>query len=230
MSPLVEEAARVSDRDHAGWKAYSFRRYVKRQRLNRAWQPTWSTEYLFDVRPTDNGFDEELIEIDGRLPSPEEVLEHRMAGRFEKYYESGGSLRNPFGKDLPLLPLLFGQKHVYAGRGIIQGAPCLKTEFSDRIPPSKESARRRLEYVFKGEACFSVYGHHLVFADMETARPVSAGIVKLQYLRMRIEMESVRDDLWLPTRIEFQADIRLGIRRLRKANLYRYSNYHLVAD
>lgn len=225
VASLVDRAEIVLERDHERWIDYGFRREVHRERLDKDGTVSWSADYLFEVSAKASGFDEHLIEIDGRAPTAGEVLEHRQAGRFQKHYENAGSLSNPFGKEIPLLPLLFDQRHEYVGRRYIRGHPCYKTRFSARNPPPKLPARRRLPYVLGGEACFSIPGDHLVVAEMESARSVSAGFVKLQYLKVRIETEPVGIDNWLPTKFEVQSDVRLGTKRLRKSNRYRYSNY-----
>ena len=222
---LVDRAEVVLLRDYERWVDYGFRREVHRERLDKSGAISWSTDYLFEVSTKASGFDELLIEIDGRTPTAAEVVEHRKAARFQKHYENAGSLRNPFGKEIPLLPLLFDQKHEYVGRRYIRGHPCYKTRFSARNPPPKLPARRRLPYVLSGEACFSIQGDHLVVAEMESARPVSAGIAKLQYLKIRLESEPVGADQWLPTRFEVRSDVRLGMKWLRKSNRYRYSKY-----
>ncbi len=225
VASLLDRAESVLWRDYERWADYGFRREVQRQKFDKNGEVAWSTEYLFEVSIKASGFDEHLIEIDGRTPTATEVSEHRHAARFQKHYESAGSLNNPFGRDIPLLPLLFDQKHEYVGRRYIRGHPCYKTQFRARNPPARLPARRRLPYALQGEACFSIRGDHLVVAEMESARPVSAGVVSLQYLKVRIESEPVDTDGWLPTRFEVRSDVRLGMRRLRKSNRYRYSNF-----
>lgn len=225
VSALVDRAEIVLWRDYERWVDYAFRREVHRERRDKNGAVAWSTDYLFEVSAKASGFDEHLIEIDGRKPTATEVVEHRQAARFQKHYGSAGSLSNPFGKDIPLLPLLFDQRHEYVGRRYIRGHPCYKTRFSARNPPPKLPARRRLPYVLSGEACFSIQGDHLVVAEMESARPVSAGVVKLQHLKILLELEPVGADQWLPTRFEVRSDVRLGVKWLRKSNRYRYSKY-----
>ncbi|MEJ2084554.1 MAG: hypothetical protein P8Y44_02610 [Acidobacteriota bacterium] len=225
VGPLVERARAVWEEDYGFWPSYAFHRQVVRRRLDKNGEIGWSTQYLFEVTPSAMGFDEELIEIDGREPTPEEVLEHRRAGRFEARYESEASLQNPFGKDLPVLPLLFDQRHVYVGRRVVRGYPCLKTVFAARNPPSRAPARQRLGYVFQGDACFSIPGNHLVRAELETAQGVSAGVAGLQYLRVQIESDPVGGKRWLPSRFEVRSDVRVGWKQLRIWNLYRYFDF-----
>ena len=223
--PLVEQAWTVWERDYDAWPEYAFRRYVERRRLDKQEEVEWSAQYLLEVSPTLTGFDERLIEIDGREPTPQEIFEHRRAGRFEERYDRDGSLENPFGKDLPVLPLLFNQRHEYVGRRVVRGHPCIKTEFPARNPPSREPARRRFEYVLTGSACFSIPGNHLVRGEMESAQAVSAGLVGLQYLRVEIESDPVGDGVWLPSRFEVRSDVRITFKQLRMWNLYRYFEF-----
>ena len=225
MEALVERAEEVFESDYARWGGFRFSRRVNRERFDKNGGVNWSAEYLMEIEPTKTGFDERLVEIDGRIPTPEEVLEHRRAGRFAKHYESAGGLENPFGKPIPLLPLLFDQRHELVGRRMVRGLPCLKTEFSARNPPSRLPARRRLEYALRGEACFSIPGNHLVSAELETSRAVSAGVVKLQYLRILIEGGPQGGGEWLPSRFEVRSEIRLGVTWLRKSNRYQYSKF-----
>jgi hypothetical protein len=226
-TPHLDRAKTVLKQDYEAWRTYAFQRHVRRQKFDAHGEVIWSAEYLFKVTPKRSGFDENLIEIDGRRATPGEVGEHRKAARFEKHYKNGASLINPFGRDIPLLPLLFDQNHQYVGRKVVGGELCHKTEFVDRNPPAKLPARARLAYVLKGEACFSVAGDHLVAAEMETAQPVSSGVTKLKYLKVRVEAQRVGEDLWLPSSFEIRSEIRLGMRNIRKNNLYEYSHYRL---
>ena len=68
-------------------------------------------------------------------------------------------------------------------------------------------------------------GDYLIAAEMETAQPVSSGVTKLKYLKVCIEAEAIEEDLWLPSRFEIRSDSRLGMRNIRKHNLYEYSHY-----
>ena len=220
----VDRARVILEEDYDALGEYEFERHVRRQKLDKSGSVTWSTAYHFDVTPQAPGFDEQLVEIDGREPTQAEIAEHREAKRFEKRHETRGSLKNPFGRDISVLPLLFEQRHEYVGRRVVRGQPCHKTKFSARNPPTKMPARRRLTYVLEGEACFSVNGNHVVEAEMETTRSVSSGVVTLHFLRVRLELEPAGDGNWLPSRFEVRSDVRIGLSRFRKSNVYRYTN------
>ena len=61
-------------------------RDVERQRLGSDGRPVEVVQLRFRVEPRGEAFDETLLAIDGRAPTPREVAQHRRAGRFAEHY------------------------------------------------------------------------------------------------------------------------------------------------
>ena len=158
IETLLREVQRVQEADHQAWHGYSFRRHVIRQDVDREGTPQVLQEMHFLVIPKDDGFDETLLEIDGREPTDKEVKQHREAGRFEKHWRESATLEldNPVGEDLALGEMLREQDHRIVGEEEIDGIRCHRTEFSPRPEPEKATTNEKLSHSMKGSACFSV--------------------------------------------------------------------------
>ena len=231
IETLLREVQRVQEADHQAWHGYSFRRHVIRQDVDREGTPQLLQEMHFLVIPKDDGFDETLLEIDGREPTDKEVKQHREAGRFEKHWRKSATLEldNPVGEDLALGEMIREQDHRIVGEEEIDGIRCHRVEFSPRPEPEKATTSERLSHAIKGSACFSVDGLHLVEAEMESTRPVKKGPAALNQLRIRMEQRPV-GDVWLATLVEMQSDVKIPGKKLRKWNKYRYTEYRRVTD
>lgn len=213
--------------DRDGWARYAFRRQVTRQQVDEDGEMEWRQVMLFQVTPTGDGFDEELLEIDGRAPRPIEVARHRKSGRFEKHYRQTDEvlLENPFGKDLPLLPLLYDQQHRYVGEEEVRGIPCHRLSFDARAEPADADVHQKLKHAMEGTLCVSRDGSRMFDAEMATVRPVAATGIRINAIRLRFKARPV-GDVWLPTHFELESDVRLALGiRMRKHNIYRYSDY-----
>jgi hypothetical protein len=231
VETLLSEAQRVQEADHQAWHDYSFRRHVIRQDVDREGTPKLLQEMHFLVMPKGDGFDEALLEIDGRQPTDKEIEKHRKAGRFENHWRESATLEldNPVGEDLALGEMLREQDHRIVGEEEIDGIRCHRTEFSPRPEPEKATTNERLSHAMKGTACFSVDGLHLVEAEMVTTRPVKKGPAALNKLRIKMEQRPV-GDVWLPTLVEMESDVKLPGKKLRKWNKYLYTKYRRTAD
>ena len=212
--------------DRAAWSGFAFRRRVTRQKLDAEGEVSWGQEMLFQVTPTAEGFEEEIIEIDGREPTAKEVAEHRKAGRFEKHYATSAdvAIDNPFGSDLALLPLVYEQEHRYAGEEEVDGIPCHRIRWEARPEPAGQPVEERLKHAMKGSVCLATDGNHLVQTEMQTVRPVAKGPVRIHSMRLRFEVRQV-EDAWLPAVFEMRSELKLPGKKMRKHNIYRYSDY-----
>lgn len=69
LEALRTEGVAVHKSDLEAWRWYSFRREVRRERLDSKGEVDWSLEFTLFNAPTESGFDEELIEVEGRAPT-----------------------------------------------------------------------------------------------------------------------------------------------------------------
>lgn len=226
LATLLRTARTTLEEDLATWGSFVFERRVLRERLGRSGEVTARITYRFEVRPTGDGFDERLLSIDGERPSRREIERHRRLGRFEKHYRVALSaeLDNPFGEDLPLVPLLFDQEHRYVGLEEIAGAPCHRLAFDPRPDREEAPTAERLQRAARGSLCLSADGGHVLEAEMESVRPVAQGRLGLNRLALRFKTTPV-EGAWLPRMFEVHSDVKLGIGRMEKRNRYEYTGY-----
>ncbi len=210
----------------SAWGEHAFERHVLRQKMNEEGVVEWKQEMRFQVTPTAEGFDETLLEIDGRRPTEAEVKEHRKAGRFEKRYEDSTEmvLENPFGPDLAVLVLLYDQPHEYVGVEDLDGIACHRIRWQAREEPSKLPAQEKLKYAMKGTLCISTETSDLIHADMETTRDVKQGPVKMTKVRIAFNARPV-GDVYLPSKIEMVSHVKIALKRFRTHNIYRFTDY-----
>ena len=226
METIADEVDRVWKADVASWADYAFRRHVTRLSFDKKGREKFRLEMLFQVTPKDDGFDEELLEIEGREPKKGEVKDHRRAARFTRHYGQAGELEldNPVGEDLALLPLIQSQEYRFVGEDVVDEIPCYRYRFDAREEPPDLTTRERLRYALEGTACVSKIGYHLVAFEMETARSIKTAEIGLNFLRLTIKGHAV-GDAWLPKLVELQSDVVLLGTRLRKGNIYRYTDF-----
>ena len=228
---ILEESGRAQAADHASWAAFAFHRHVTRQSLDSEGAVKSRQELHFQVTPAEDGFDELLVEIDGRAPTTKEVKEHRKKRRFTNHYTQSATLEleNPLGEAWALMPLIYDQEHRLVGEEEIDGIPCHRVEFDAHPETKGASADERMRSAMKGSACIAVDGYHLVEAQLETVRPVKKGPASLHYLRLHFENRPV-GDAWLPTLIEMRSDVKIPGMKFSKSNKYQYTEYRRATD
>jgi hypothetical protein len=227
LEALTECSDRAWETDIGGWVDYAFDRHVTRRSLDKNGEETFHQELHFRVTPSHDGFDEQLLEIDGRKPKPGEVKEHRKKARFTKHYAQGEALEldNPIGENLALLPIIQAQDYRLAGQEEVNGIPCYRVVFDAGTEPRGGGVREQLLHAIKGSACLSVDGCHVVAFEMETVRPLKEGPIKLDFLKLSFTGQAVERG-WLIESVELSSDVVLLGKRLRKYNSYRYSDFH----
>ena len=217
------------DTDVRSWGEYAFRRHVLRRSFDASGNVTFERQMLFQVTPEGDRFDELLLQIDGREPTPKEVAYHRRKQRFTNHYSQAEDLAldNPLGEDLLLLPLIESQEHELIGEEVVDGTPCYRTRFDARPEPKGGSLNERISTALEGTACFSIDGIHLVVFEMRTVRTIKAKGVRLRRLEMRIAGHAV-GEAWLPRSLELRSDVNAWGKKLRKLNRYDYSSFERV--
>jgi hypothetical protein len=227
LKTLIECTDRAWSEDIAGWASYAFDRHVTRRSLDKEGEVSSVIEMRFRVTPQSEGFDEVLVQIDGRQPTPKEVQQHREKARFTNHYNQAEALEldNPLGENLALLPILREQDYRMVGEDEINGFRCYRVAYDARPAPQGASVREQLKYGVKGSACFSVQGCHLVDFEMETVRALKEGPFKMNHLRLSFEGQPVENDGWLLAKIELHSDVGVVVKKLHKYNTYRYTDF-----
>jgi len=223
---LLAAAGRVQDRDLDAWRRFAFRREALRQRLDARGEVTFRQRLEFRVEPAAGGFDERLVAIDGRAPTPREVAEHRRAERFSRHHRRAREGR--FGGVVGVGELdfrrLFGAlRPSYRGRATVDGVPCHHLAIEALAGDAGERDRDALAAATAGELWLAADGLHLVRARTRLTRPVTQGLVEIERLELGFEAAPVHG-VWLPRRIEVRSSVR-GLVRLRAHNIYRYREF-----
>ncbi len=224
---LLAAAGRVQDRDLATWRRFAFRREVERQRLDARGEVVLRQRLEFRVEPAaGGGFDERLVAIDGRAPTPAEVTEHRRAGRFARHHRR--ALEGRFGGvagvgELDFRRLFRALRPSYRGRAAVDGVDCHHLALEAVADDAGERDRDALAAVTAGELWLAADGLHLVRARTRLTRPVTQGLVEIERLELGFEAAPV-DGVWLPRRIEVRSSVR-GLVRLRAHNVYGYRDF-----
>lgn len=91
LEKIGREAAEAYSRNFAALHEVSFTRKVVRQSPDERGEVKDKEVLLMRVTPTADGFDERLIQLDGRPPSQREIRKHRQAGTFESTTTSWSS-------------------------------------------------------------------------------------------------------------------------------------------
>jgi hypothetical protein len=85
IQTIKQEADRAWHADVRLWADYAFKREVTRQSFDADGNTKSRQDMRFRVTPSGEGFDEVLIEIDGREPTSGEVAEQRRKAIFTKH-------------------------------------------------------------------------------------------------------------------------------------------------
>ena len=215
-------------RDLEAWRGYAFRRRVLREKLDRSGAAKFRQTLVFEVEPRVGGFDERLVDINGRAPTSGEVRSHRSAGRFAKHYRemiTGEADHDLIGSDLSLPSILDHASYHLQGREVVAGTPCYRLEIRSR-PRRRTSTSQDLADATEGFLWVSVDGLHLVRWDTHLVRSVSKGIARVEQLDLRVEL-APRGGFWIPRSIELDSEVKIGPLTLRKRNRYHYSHFRL---
>ncbi len=230
---VIQEAKRVQFSDMAAWSRFRFRRQVEEERLGQDGRILETSSLEFAISPAGGGFDELLVRVDGRGPTPKEVAQHRRQGRFSRHYaavRSGGGEGGEGGYSLGRLLHLSGYR--YAGQETVHGVACHRLDFFPDERRSLRGIEGKIAEAMAGSLWITVEGHHVAKATARTVRPVSVAlsIAKLRDLEINMEAVEVAGDVWVPGRIEVRADARVSWISIRKNTRYLYSGFELAHE
>lgn len=234
LALIVQEARRVQFSDMAAWSRFAFRRRVEQQRLGPAGEVLENTAMDFRIAPVPGGFDELLLSLDGRQPTPKEVSTHRRQARFSKHYGAARAGAGGGGEEAgySIAQLLRLSSYRYAGVETVDGVACHRLDFE----PDRRRAPRGIEAKIAGAMAGSLWitadGYHLARAVARTVRPVpiALSIAKVYDLEVSLEAMPVARGVWMPRAIEVRADARVSWVSVRKRTRYAYSDFQPVLE
>jgi hypothetical protein len=231
---LVLEAQRVQQADAAAWREFRFSRGVRLERLSSEGRTLGVEETLSEVAPVGDGFDERLLRINGRAPTPAEVENFREKEPFARHYRTlraGGAEKEEEG-GYSLATLLRLSTYRYAGRETIGGVECHRLDFSPDADHPKDSLAARVAGAMAGRLWLTVDGAHLIRARAASLRPVplTLGLFSVRSLDLDLEAVEVAGGTWLPGRLTIVSDVRIILVGQVRRRVITYSNYARVAD
>lgn len=232
LGPILAQAQRRQKEDAAAWRLYRFTRRAEREQLDDSGIVLESEDLEFRVTPKPDGFDEELLRLDGREAAPAEVGRHRRVAKFSRHYDAliagGGEQDEEDGYSLSQLLRL--STYRYAGKEMFGGVACYRLDFSPSEAGGAAGLAGKFANAMAGSLWITVDGHHLAGARAKTMRPVSIALSlsKVHELEVSLESQPVGPQTWLPRRIEVKTRARILVKTIRKRNLYAYSDFEPV--
>ena len=219
------EAIATLQKDTAAMEGFSFRRRVVRRTLGRDGEPK-SVETLDSrVTPTSSGFDERLLEIDGRRPTAREVEQHREAGTFSRHHRQllEGSVDFGLAADLRLSVLLETYRYEFVGEESLNGVPCYRFEVQPFDAPEDATRMERIAAASHGSFWITREGRHFARMEVQLANPLRMVGVTLRALDLSMEKQEHHGE-WLTTRAEVRSEFRFGV-TVRKHNTWTYWDF-----
>lgn len=234
VAALVHEAQRVQQADAAAWRQFRFSRGVRLERLGAEGRTLGVEETLSEVTPVEEGFDERLLRINGREPTPDEVATFREKEPFARHYRTlraGGAESEEEG-GYSLATLLRLSSYRYAGREWIGGTECHRLDFSPDPDRPKDSLAARVAGAMAGRLWLTVDGAHLIRARATSVRPVplTLGLFSVRSLDLDLEATEVAGGTWLPGRLTIVSDVRIILVGQIRRRVITYSDYARVAE
>jgi hypothetical protein len=231
-SELIARAAEQEIEDVGAWYDYVFRRRVVRETFDANGTVIDREILMFQCTPRGDAFDEVLLVHDGRKPSPREVRKNVEAARFSKHLKMALAGSADPSSDESFTALLTGlQLHDWRDHGLeeVRGRLCHRLEMLSSPEPEDATLEERLVAAQVGTLWIEVDTLHIVRARISLGRPVTAyGVVRIEKLEIISELGPVPGNGWLPHEIDMVSVVKVPLKRLRKRNYYRYSEFHKV--
>jgi len=230
MGDLIREAQRVQRADTLAWSGYRFRRTARSERLAQDGTVEQTSLLEFEISPTeDNGFDERLVAIDGRLPTEREVDDQRGAASFTRHYRTltAGQDEQDMESGYSLSTLLRLSNYHYVAVEEIDGAPAHRLDFEPNPAGGGGSIAARLTQAMSGSVWLTVDGLHLIRARATTVRPVSLflGLSKVRSLEVGLEAERVAPDIYLPRELSIVTNARVLFAAIHRRQVFTYFDF-----
>jgi hypothetical protein len=231
-SELIARAAEQEVEDVSAWYDYRFRRHVVRESFDARGTVTDREILIFQCTPWGEGFDEVLIAHDGRKPSQREIRKNLEAARFSRHLHMALAGSADPSSDESFTALLTGlQLHEWRHRGFdeVRGRRCHRLEMLPSPEPVKATLEERLVAAQIGILWIEEDTLHIVRGRISLSRPVTAyGVVRIEKLEITSELGPVPGEGWLPHEIDMVSEVKVPLKRMRKRNYYRYSEFHKI--
>jgi len=229
LRALLANAEKVQKADIAAWARFRFHRHHRKEHMAADGRVSETKDLKFVVTPTAGGFDERLVQVDGRAPTPEEVKEARKEAKFSRHYSTLLS-GEPEGDDEEAysLGLLFRlASYKLAGRQRIDGVMCYRVDFSPDPAKDTDGIAGRFAEAMKGSLWVTMDGLHLLRARARTMRPISIALslAKVHELEVSLDSQPVAPGVYLPRQITVRTSSRVLVGSSRQRNVYRYSKF-----
>lgn len=231
-SDVIARAAEQELQDISAWYDYVFRRYVVRENLDGQGAVIDREVLVFQCTPRGNAFDEVLIAHDGRKPSEREIRKNLEAARFSKHLKMALAGSADPSSDEAFTALLTGlQLHDWRHLGFeeVRGRQCHRLEMLPSPDPEGAKLEERLVAAQVGTLWIEEGTLHIVRAEISLGRAVTAyGLIRIEKLEIRSELGPVPGGGWLPHEIDMVSEVKVPLKRMRKRNYFRYSEFHKI--
>ena len=226
LQAVLDEAKVTMQEDLRIWRRAQFRRDGYRERLDSNGNVFWNLSFAMTVTPLEEGFDEELFEIEGRAPTEKEIRKYRSGAKFTKHYNellTGEVEHALMDEGLSMPAILEAGEYAFGGRETFRGIPCVRLDFMPGPGDSDEMVEKVADAI-EGSLWLSEEGKHLVGWDTRIVRPLRKSIATIRLLELRVMASEVLGG-WVATEIQLNSEVKLGFKVLRKRNRYRYSEF-----
>lgn len=236
VNALVHEAQRVQRADALAWSRFRFRRTIRAERLDAGGAVLQSSVMEFEIMPlTVGGFDERLLRIDGREPTPQEITRFREEASFSKHYGTLTTSSEEEGEEsgYSLSTLLRLSAYKYVGIEMVDGRPAHRLDFAPDPVPHGSGVAAKVTQSMAGSLWLTVDGAHLVRAAAATVRPVSLylGLGKVHSLEVSLESGPVgpmAPGVYLPSRLSINTNLRVLFSNQHRRRTFTYSGHSLA--
>jgi hypothetical protein len=229
LEAILREARRVQFSDMAAWSRFRFHRQVDKHRLGADGEILKAESLEFQISPAEERFDERVVRVDGREPTPAEVREHRREARFSRHYETAlsGIGRGDEESGYTLARLLRLASYRYVGQERVGGHLCHRIDFAPSVSGRARGIEARLAEAMEGSLWITAEGYHLARAEARSVKPVSIALsfASVRALDLSMQAMPVGHDVWAPRRIEVRADARISWVPVRRRTIYSYSEF-----
>ncbi len=233
FNQILEEANKAQVADIAAWKKFKFRRQVQKERLSEEGKILKKEVLVFQLTPIPGGFDEKLISINGKDPTPENIKRHRRLARFTKFYNKMSTETYLTRSDkikregLSLRTLLRFSSYHYGGEELLEEISCYRLDFEPNGREKGSWLEKKFAQAMAGNLWITVDGHHIMHAKSRTIKPISffLSLGEVTHLDISMESVSVAPGIWIPKRIEVESTIRILFKTIRKRTLYIYTDF-----
>lgn len=230
LERIDREAEAAYHKNFEAMRKYSFRRHLVRQALDKHGNVKSKEVIVSRVTPEAVGFNERLLEINGRAPTAREIRKHRKARTFERHFKdlAEGRLSMSVLGDLRLALLMETYDYTYEGIEEVEGTRCYRFSVKPFDPPKGADLTVQVASASEGNFWVSVEGSNLVKMRSRSVRPLKKFGMGLNALELASELKPHRG-AWLFSRFEVKSEYTV-LGTFRKHYIWTYSDYRGQED